>query len=182
MKTKCTKLACLLLAGLLMMPTLAACSTPDDEGSETQDSAQTTAQVEVEADPLEDSINDLRDKINWQGEDFGILYSTAFDSYREDVEAQANFTGESSNSVINDAVFERNSLFQEYCNLNFVLLPATAEAYNTTLTREFKPVPRTSTSVARAVPPPLPSRFKDFFITIWTWTSTTTTSGGTRVP
>ena len=135
MKTKCTKLACLLLAGLLMMPTLAACSTPDDEGSETQDSAQTTTQVEVETDPLEDSINDLRDKINWQGEDFGILYSTAFDSYREEVEAQANFSGGSSNSVINDAVFERNTLFQEYCNLNFVLVPATAEAYNTTLTK-----------------------------------------------
>ena len=135
MKTTLTKLACLLMAGLLLVPTLAACSTPDDDGSKTKDPDQTTAQVEVETNPVEDAINDLRGKINWQGQDFGILYCNDYESYRREVEAQANFTGESGNAVLNDAIYERNTLFQEYCNLNFVLLPTNGSAYNTALTK-----------------------------------------------
>ena len=104
MKTTLTKLACLLMAGLLLVPTLAACSTPDDDGSKTKDPDQTTAQVEVETNPVEDAINDLRGKINWQGQDFGILYCNDYESYRREVEAQANFTGESGNAVLNDAI------------------------------------------------------------------------------
>ena len=137
MKSKATKVLSLLLAGLLLMPTLASCSEADETVDETNASnpPSTTAVVEVETDPVEDALNELRDQVNWNGEDFGILYSVAFDSYREEVEAQAEFSGDGGNAVINDAVFERNTLFQEYCNLNFVLLPATAEAYNTTLTK-----------------------------------------------
>ena len=135
MKAKLTKLACLLMAGLLIAPTLAACSSPDDEGSETQDPAQTTTQIEVETDPVDDAINDLRGQIDWQGQDFGILYCNDYQSHRREVEAQAQFSGEGGNAVLNDAVFERNTLFQEYCNLNFVLLPTSVDSFGTTLTK-----------------------------------------------
>ena len=133
MKTKLTRFLCVVLAGLLLVPTLAACSTSNDETDET--AAGTTSQVETETDPVENAINELRGSVNWQGQEFGILYSTAFASYRGEVEAQANFTGESGNAVINDAVFERNTLFQEYCNLKFVLLPTAGDAFSTTLTK-----------------------------------------------
>ena len=135
MKTTLTKLACLLMAGLLLVPTLAACSTLNDDGSKTKDPDQTTAQVEAETNPVENAINALRGKINWQGQDFGILYCNDYESYRREVEAQSNFTGEGGNAVLNDAINERNTLFQEYCNQNFVLLPTNSSAYNTTLTK-----------------------------------------------
>ena len=132
MKTKATKLLSLLLAGLLLMPTLASCSNTDEPLDETNAGSvsHTTAAAEIETDPVEDRLTELRTQVDWGGEDFGILYSVAFDSYREEVEAKPE-----GGSVINDAVFERNTLFQEYCNLNFVLIPATAESYNTALTK-----------------------------------------------
>ena len=133
MKKKLTKLTALLLAGLLLVPTLAACSTSDEAPDNTQ--AATMEQTEVETDPVEDAINELRGSVDWQGQDFGILYCNDYQSYRREVEAQANFTGESGNAVLNDAVFERNTLFEEYCNLNFVLLPTAGDAFNTTLTK-----------------------------------------------
>ena len=125
-----TRLASLLLAGLLLLPTLASCAIGTDDPVETNANTGTQADTEPVTDPVEDSINSLRGQIDWGGQDFGILYSTAFDSYREEVEAKPD-----GGTVINDAVFERNTLFQEYCNLKFVLIPATVEAYNTTLTK-----------------------------------------------
>ena len=125
-----TRLASLLLAGLLLLPTLASCAIGTDDPVETNANTGTQADTEPVTDPVENSINSLRGQIDWGGQDFGILYSTAFDSYREEVEAKPD-----GGTVINDAVFERNTLFQEYCNLKFVLIPATVEAYNTTLTK-----------------------------------------------
>ena len=134
MKNKLQKIAALILAGLMVVPTLAACSA-GDETNPNETNPQTTEKADVETDPVEAAISELRGEVDWNGEEFGILYSTAFDSYRREVEAQANYTGESGNAVINDAVFERNTLFQEYCNLKFVLLPTPAEAFGTTLTK-----------------------------------------------
>ena len=135
MKSKLTKLTALLLASLMLVPTLAACSTGSDEVPDGSNQSETSSQIEVETDPVDTAIEELRGKVNWQEREFGILYSTAFDSYRGEVEAQANFTGESGNAVLNDAIFERNTLFQEYCNLKFVLLPTAPEAFSTTLTK-----------------------------------------------
>ena len=39
------------------------------------------------------------------------------------MEAEPENGDETGSGVINDAVFERNTLFEEYCNLNFVLVP-----------------------------------------------------------
>ena len=136
MKTRLTKLTGLLLAGLLLGSSLASCATEADTPTETNHSGSTTTETIItETDPLEKAISDLRAEVNWGGQEFGILYSTAFDSYREEVEASANFSGESSNAVINDAVFERNTLFEEYCNLTFNLIPVSGEAFGTTLTK-----------------------------------------------
>ena len=133
MKTKLTKLASLLLAGLLLVSTLAACSTGDENTNDTT-AADTTAKVEAETDPVQNTIDALRAEVNWGGRDFGLLYVNDIGGYKEEVEAQSEFSGENSNAVINDAVFERNTLFQEYCNLKFSLLPVSNASYNSTLT------------------------------------------------
>ena len=133
MKTKLQKIAALILAGLMVVPTLAACSA-GDETSPNETNPQTTEKADVETDPVEAAISELRGQVNWQGKDFGLLYVNDIGGYKEEVEAQAEFAGENSNAVINDAVFERNTLFEEYCNLNFTLLPTANASYNGTLT------------------------------------------------
>ena len=132
MANKKNRLLSLLLAGLLLLPTLASCAKDTD--SDTNQGTDSTAAVEVITDPVEAAIAELRRDVNWGGEDFGLLYVNDIGGYKEEVEAQAQFSGENSNAVINDAVFERNTLFEEYCNLNFVLLPVSNATYNATMT------------------------------------------------
>ena len=127
MTTKKNRLLSLLLAGLLLLPTLASCAK-DTDTNEENSSADSTAAVEVITDPVEAALAELRGTTDWGDRDFGILYSVAFDSYRQEVEASPE-----GGSVINDAVFERNTLFEEYCNLDFVLLPTPGENYKTAL-------------------------------------------------
>ena len=134
MNAKLKKLLCVALSALLLVPALAACSTGDEEKLPESTNAQTTAKTEEETDPVEAAISELRGQVNWQGKDFGLLYVNDIGGYKEEVEAQAEFAGENSNAVINDAVFERNTLFEEYCNLNFTLIPVANASYNSTLT------------------------------------------------
>ncbi len=133
--SKKAKLMSLLLAGLLLLPSLAACGTETDseDPKGTNQNAGTTSATEAETDPLESAINDLRGEVNWDGRDFGILYNTSIGGSEEEMEAEAQFSGESSNAVINDAVFERNTLLQEYCNLKLTHLPVSGEAFGTTM-------------------------------------------------
>ena len=58
MKTKLTKLTAVLLAGILLVPTLAACSTSGENTDGTN--ASTTVQVEAETDPVENAIEAIR--------------------------------------------------------------------------------------------------------------------------
>ena len=74
MKSKLTKLTALLLASLMLVPTLAACSTGSDEVPDGETKSETSSQIEVETDPVDTAIEELRGKVNWQGQDFGILY------------------------------------------------------------------------------------------------------------
>ena len=134
MKTKATKLLSLLLAGLLLMPTLASCTENDETAAETTAASNaTTANITEEIDPLDKAIEDLRGKVDWDGREFGILYNNSIGGSEEEMEAEAQFSGESSNAVINDAVFERNTLFQEYCGVELIHLPVSAEGFSTTM-------------------------------------------------
>lgn len=132
MKHLYKRILALLLATGMLLPAM-ACAQDGDKTTETQRNDQTTAAVEVETDPIEIALNDLRKETNWHGEEFGLLYVNDIGGYKEEVEADAQFSGENSNVVINDAVFERNTLFQEYCNLKFTLLPVSVNAFNTTM-------------------------------------------------
>ena len=134
MNIRSTKLISLIVAGLMLIPTLAACGTPDDPSTETSPNGATTSVGTSEVDVLEDKISTLRDEANWNGADFGILYVDDLSGYKEELEAQAEYSGESSNAVINDAVFERNTLFEEYADLKFVLVPVANASFNNTMT------------------------------------------------
>lgn len=99
-----------------------ACGETEEPSAETNGASTNATVTEQETDPVEDALTALRGEVDWGGKDFGILYVNEF-GYTEEVEAEQSVTNESSSSVINDAVFERNTLFEEYCNLTFVLIP-----------------------------------------------------------
>ncbi len=115
------RLFSLLLAALLSMSTLAGCATGDDTGSATGDT--TAAESEAQTDPLADALAAVRAEVNWDSEDFGILYVNDIAGYSEEVEAENKQDESTSGSVINNAVHERNTLFEEYANLTFKLIP-----------------------------------------------------------
>ncbi|MBQ3508221.1 MAG: hypothetical protein IJA91_06705 [Clostridia bacterium] len=113
---------CLFLALLMVSSVFVACGKTEETGDETDNAATNATVTEQETDPVEDALTALRSEVDWGGKDFGILYVNEF-GYTEEVEAEQSVTDESSSGVINDAVFERNTLFEEYCNLSFVLIP-----------------------------------------------------------
>ena len=119
MKIRFIKLLCLLLAGLMLVLPLTACG---NDSTATDTTVASTDQG-AESDPVQSAINPLRNDVDWEGKEFGILYVDDLAGYKEELEAMAEYSGNSSNAVINDAVFERNTLFEEYCNLKFVLIP-----------------------------------------------------------
>lgn len=120
--SKNIRLLSLLLALLMAASTLVACGqNTEDPGAESGSS--TIAATEEETNPLEDALNALRAEVDWGGNDFGIIYVNDIGGYTEEVEAEPENGDETGSGVINDAVFERNTLFEEYCNLNFVLVP-----------------------------------------------------------
>ncbi len=112
----------LLLALLMVASVFVACGETEEPGSDTGNAATNATVTEEETDPVEDALTALRSEVDWGGNDFGILYVNEF-GFTEEVEAEKDVSDESSSGVINDAVFERNTLFEEYCNLTFVLIP-----------------------------------------------------------
>ena len=119
--SKKIRLLSLLLALLMVVSVFAACSNGEDTQKETGDT--TAGQTENVTDPVEDALTELRAEVDWGGNDFGIIYVNDIGGYTEEVEAEPESGDETGSGVINDAVFERNTLFEEYCNLNFVLVP-----------------------------------------------------------
>ena len=120
--SKKIRLLSLLLALLMIIPTFAACGQNTEDPEKETDNG-TAAGTEVVTDPVENALNELRGDVNWGGNDFGIIYVNDIGGYTEEVEAEPENGDETGSGVINDAVFERNTLFEEYCKLNFVLIP-----------------------------------------------------------
>ena len=124
--SKFLRLMSLLLACLMLVSVFTACGITDDPVA-TGDGSE--AATEVVTDPVDEALNALRGEADWGGKDFGIVYINDIAGYTEEVEAIESEGGDTSKSgVINDAVFERNSLFEDYCNLKFVLIPLSSGA------------------------------------------------------
>ena len=119
--SKKIRLLSLLLALLMVVSVFAACGNNEDTQKETGDT--TAGQTENVTDPVENALAEWRAEVDWGGNDFGIIYVNDIGGYTEEVEAEPESGDETGSGIINDAVFERNTLFEEYCNLNFVLIP-----------------------------------------------------------
>ncbi len=127
------RLFCLLLAAVLTTGTLAGCA----DGDTVESAADTTAtESAAETDPLADALTAVRAEVDWDGEDFGILYVNDIAGYSEEVEAENKQDSSTSGSVINNAVHERNTLFEEYANLSLKLVPISNSNVSTAVAGE----------------------------------------------
>lgn len=138
------KLLSLILAVLMLTSTFVACgesSDPADTQTETKapdngNNGSGDAETEGETvDPVEEALGRLTD-IDWGGDDFCILFVNDIAGYAEEVEAEAEATDQTSSAVINDAVYERNILLEDRCNLTFVPVPTTNPAISTQVNAE----------------------------------------------
>ncbi|MBQ9151995.1 MAG: hypothetical protein IJX72_07070 [Clostridia bacterium] len=133
MKSVTMKILALLLATVMLLSTFVACSDPVD----TPDGETTAGEDATEAvteDPTKKALDDLGE-IDWGGEDFAVLYNAAF---KGEVYGENGEVGDdnSSSQVINDAVYNRNSLFEDRCNLKWVTIEKEAEAMGTSIQNE----------------------------------------------
>lgn len=121
MKTKASKLLCLLLAGLMLVTAFVGCAENIDAPAE-QTSGEAVTEGETK-DPVQGALDDLGE-IDWGGGEFAVLYSGAF---KGEVYAENGTVDQEggASQVINDAVWDRNSLFEDRCNLKWSTVEAT---------------------------------------------------------
>lgn len=116
---KSIRITSALLAMLLGASVLASCAKGETDPKET------TGEKVTEADTLnaaDAALAELGD-VDWGNKDFTILYTNNIAGYTDEVFAEGYATGDTTSSaVINDAVFERNTMFAERCKLNLGLV------------------------------------------------------------
>lgn len=157
MKNKTAQRICLLLTALMILTSFVACGNQEGNASGDESARQTAAGNQAETDPVQNALDAVRATVDWGGRDFGILYINDISGYTEEVEAQAAAGDNTSSGVINDAVYERNALFEEYGKLHFVLIPVSnASIANKLLsevqatTGDFQLVTQTTSGTANA--------------------------------
>lgn len=148
------KFLCLALAVLMLISCLVACgeTAETDDGEQGTTAATGAATEGATVDAAEEALKDLTD-VDWGGEEFGVMYVNDIAGYTEEIEAEKEAGNQTSSAVINDAVYERNSLLEERCHL--------------TLAR----VPTSNASIRSAVQNEVTTTTGDFYLV------TTTTSG-----
>ena len=135
MKTKATKLLCLLLAGLMLLSTLVGCGETAETPSGETNGSTTQAVTEGETvDPTVAALEELGE-IDWGGEEFAVIYNAAFKNEVYGENGTVDKEGGAS-QIINDAVYERNSLFEDRCNLTWVTIEKEASALTTSVQNE----------------------------------------------
>lgn len=121
MKSVTMKILALLLAAVMLLSTFIACSDPVEtpEGESTVGEDATEAETQ---DPTKVALDALGE-IDWGGEEFAVLYLGAFKNEVYGEKGVVDKEGGSS-QVINDAVYNRNSLFEDRCNLKWATVEA----------------------------------------------------------
>ncbi len=141
LKNKLTKLSALLLAALMLAGSFTACgNSQEDEETKAPTSADTssgsTGENETD-DPdkvLKDALAALGE-IDYDGRDFTVLYADSFEN--EVVGVKENIESDSGNSqIVNDAVYNRNSLLEDRCNLTFAYIKRDDSALSSMVTQE----------------------------------------------
>ncbi|MCQ2429245.1 MAG: hypothetical protein MJ192_02830 [Clostridia bacterium] len=129
---KFKKLLCLLLATLMVTVAFASCadSGEGEETAATEGGATEAATKDVIGEAL-----DRIGEVDWGKDDFTIVYTNDVAGYEEEIYSEGY---EAQNSVINDAVYDRNVMFAERCNLNLVLIGKPAGSVQTDINNEAK--------------------------------------------
>ena len=132
MKNKLMKLLCLSLAAIMLLSCFVACGNSTDDPE--KDSSSTTANNEETTDEIKAALDELGE-IDWGGDDFTVLY---VDTFKGEVYAENGIVDKEggSSQVINDAVYERNSLFEDRCNLTFKTIEKDAASVITSVQNE----------------------------------------------
>lgn len=130
---KLTRYACLVMAVLLLLSTLAGCAdNGDSNANETKGNIETAAP----GDEVQQALDDLGD-INWGGEEFTVLYADRFKSEVVGINGTVDKDGGSS-QVINDAVYERNTLLEDRCKLKYNVIEKEFHAIMNAVSNESK--------------------------------------------
>ena len=135
---KIRKILCLTLAVMMLLSCMVACGTTTEEPAETKGNTASTGNVESEAqtnDGLADALERMKDA-DWGGEAFGVMYVNDIAGYTEEIEAEKEAGDQTSSAIINDAVYERNCLFEDMCNLTLELLPTPNPSIMSAMTNE----------------------------------------------
>ena len=105
-----TRTAALLLSAL-MLAALFGCAKPETPVDDTTAAAQTSAETVPETDE-KDLIDPKLPALNWDGEEFHVMYNG------NDLEPNLDFNAEDlDGSVLNDAVYNRNLYINNKHNL-----------------------------------------------------------------
>lgn len=144
---KFCKILCVVLATLMLLSTFVACGenteptgNPQDSGNAPSDSKVDNTIVEEEPDtvsPMEEALERLTD-IDWGGGEFAIIFANDIGGYAEEVVAEAEASSTTSAAVINDAVYERNTLLEEMCHLTFVPIASTTAGISSAVNAEIQ--------------------------------------------
>ena len=115
MKHTFTRLCLFFLTAALLLSLFSCGETkePSEEGPTTAPATNEEATVDEAAEALE-----ALGEMDWGGEDFTVLYVNTLGGYQQEVEGEPLSEG-SKVGILSNAVYERNSLFEERCNLKF---------------------------------------------------------------
>ncbi len=131
----------ILLATLIAGSTLVGCANDPSADKETSAATNSTSnagqsETQPETDPVKDALDAIKNDVDWGGEEFGILYVNDIAGYTEEVEAKEKADDSTSSAVINDAVYTRNTQFEDICKLSFALVPVSNSSMSTKLSSE----------------------------------------------
>ena len=108
------KYLCLFLTALMLLSLFVACADTEKEEDET------LQQLESETDAAAEALAQI--SVDWNEEDFNVLA-------REDFHYDEWYT-ENRTEVLEDAVYQRNLAFEEFCNLKLNIIPTVTSEMN----------------------------------------------------
>ncbi len=138
MKNTMLKLLSLLLACLMLFSCLVACGESEDNPAESKESEskkpEEGATENETADEVSEALNSL-DEIDWGGEEFSILHA---ERYQNEIWGENKVVDKENggDQLINDAVYERNTLLEEKCKLVFNHVAKPDDAMQSSVTNE----------------------------------------------
>lgn len=133
MKQTFIRILTLLLAASLLTACLAGCSVNTEDGTVSGDGTENATEPET-LDEMDSALERIG-QVDWGGEDFCILYSDNIGGYEEEIYSAGYST---ENSIINDAVYTRNTLLADTCHMKLNIIGKNYDMVGTCMDTEAK--------------------------------------------